>query len=70
MSSDGSVAHGSVEVAPGIKWSREVCPTPSTRADGLFLVINSGRDWSGRVRGVTIFFDSEAEMEEFVARRK
>ena len=58
---------GKVETKPQFTWSHEAMPTPSTMADHPFLVISPGREDDGSVQGVTIYFEDQEEVEQFVA---
>ena len=62
---DGKVdVGGAVETTPRTRWSKN--HRSSERCQ--FLIINCGRNAQGAVYGVTIYFDTDEELEKFLAQ--
>lgn len=58
---------GSLIPFPTFRTSREnQYDTPSTRAAGDWLSVSTGRLPDGTVTGITLYFDSRQEMEDFI----
>ena len=71
ISEDGSVVGGgSVDPSPGVRTSgNHHLQTRSTKRDGLWLAVTSGRMDDGTMHGITVYFRDEREMRDFERSR-
>lgn len=60
---------GGVNPFPQFRTSREnQYDTPSSRDSGDWLSVSTGRLPDGTMTGITLYFDSREEMEEFISQ--
>jgi hypothetical protein len=61
---------GSVRTEPGMDTSgKHHFQSPSTKRDGLWMKVSTGRLHDGTVHGITLYFRDEAEMRDFEETR-
>ncbi|NIQ16490.1 MAG: hypothetical protein GTO02_19480 [Candidatus Dadabacteria bacterium] len=61
---------GAVNTEPKIDvtWKGEGCDCASCQSIDCYIRVNLGRDMNGTVRGMTIYFNSDSELREYLLK--